>query len=84
MSGSKDCVDRFDVKGGSEDCFDRFDVKGGNKTSYVNDDQLPLFTRYEVKIAAYNKAGIGPWSDTQYVETKQGSKKLFFVIRILF
>ena len=56
--------------------FGRFDVKGGTKTSFVVSG-LPLFTRYEVKIAAYNKAGISPWSDIQYVETKQGSKKLF-------
>ena len=56
--------------------FGRFDVKGGTKTSFVVSG-LPLFTRYEVKIAAYNKAGISPWSGIQYVETKQGSKTLF-------
>lgn len=63
---------------GSRGDFGRFDVKGGTKTSFVING-LPLFTRYEVKIAAYNKAGISRWSDTQYVETKQGSKKLFVI-----
>lgn len=41
---------------------------------------LPLFTKYEVKIAADNKAGRGPWTDSKYVETLQGSMSLVCVV----
>ncbi|XP_047144342.1 protein sidekick-1 isoform X1 [Hydra vulgaris] len=50
--------------------FTNIDVKG--ITPMYTMTGLPLFTRYELKVAAYNKAGIGPWSSTINVDTKQG------------
>ena len=48
-------------------------IKGGLTTKYRMSN-LPLFTEYEIRIAAYNKAGIGVWSAIHNVETMQGSK----------
>ena len=37
-------------------------------------DGLPLFTKFEVQIAASNEIGIGPYTDSVFIETLQGSK----------
>ena len=36
---------------------------------------LIVNSRYEVKIQMYNDAGAGPFSDLQYIKTKEGGKK---------
>eukprot|EP00111_Clytia_hemisphaerica_P021271 TCONS_00062616-protein len=35
-------------------------------------DGLPLFTKFEVQIAASNEIGIGPYTDSVFIETLQG------------
>ena len=54
--------------------FTSIDVKGSTSTTYTMSG-LPLFTRYELRVAAYNRAGIGPWSAVLSIDTKQGSKE---------
>ena len=61
--------------------FTNIDVKGGEALTYKIVG-LPLFTRYEIRIAAYNKAGIGVWSSIHIVETMQGSKYCCYLLNL--
>ena len=43
-------------------------------------EQLTLFTKFEVQLAANNVIGQGPFTDSMFIETLQGSKKIYILV----